>query len=109
MGDHVKGREQVSPTRNIFTGKKLQAPEIDLSLNLNLSGAIVIRLRLMIFWSEPSGVKKVFKEKNCGAREFRQISFEVHKMHSHDYVFAKFFPPSHIYIGKGVKKIYFRT
>ena len=29
MGDHVKGREQVSPTRNIFTGKKLQAPEID--------------------------------------------------------------------------------
>ena len=71
-GDHVKGREQVSPTRNIFTGKKLQAPEIDLSLNLNLSGAIVIRMRLMIFWSEPSGVKKVFKEKSCGAREFRQ-------------------------------------
>ena len=62
-GDHVKGREQVSPTRNIFTGKKLQAPEIDLSLNLNLSGAIVIRMRLMIFWSEPSGVKKVFKER----------------------------------------------
>ena len=76
MGDHVKGREQVSPTRNIFTGKKPQAPEIDLSLNLNLSGAIVIRLRLMIFWSEPSGVKK---RENCGAEEFRQVSLEVHK------------------------------
>ena len=63
MGDHVKGRELNSPTRNIFTGKKLQAPEIDLSLNLNLSGAIVIRMRLMIFWSEPSGVQKVFKER----------------------------------------------
>ena len=104
MGDHVKGREQVSPTRNIFTGKKLQAPEIDLSLNLNLSGAIVIRLRLMIFWSEPSGVKKVFKKReNCGAEEFRQVSLEVHKMHSHDHGIAIFFPSSHIYIGKGVK------
>ena len=107
--DHVRGREQVSATRNIFTGKKLQAPEIDLSLNLNLSGAIVIRMRLMIFWSEPSGVKKVFKEKNCGAREFRQISLEVHKMHSHDYVLAKFFPSSYLHWERRKKNCFFRT
>ena len=107
MGNHVKGREQVSPTRNIFTGKKLQAPEIDLSLNLNLSGAIVIRLRLMIFWSEPSGVKKVFKKReNCGAEEFRQVSLEVHKMHSHDHVIA-IFSLLHIFtLGKASKQMF---